>query len=101
MSIVIKSCCSFILLWGKISFMPVYQKQGKIPSKRHVVFRQPDGNLYHEELFGTEGFSSTSSLIYHLNPPTMVKELGKPYSVKPEGAIDENLKALSFLGYNV
>lgn len=81
--------------------MPIYQRQGKIPSKRHVVFRQPNGSLYHEELFGTEGFSSTSSLIYHLNPPTMVKDLGKPFSVRPETAIEDNLKALSFMGYEV
>ena len=81
--------------------MPVYQRHGKIPSKRHVVFRQPDGSLYHEELFGTEGFSSTSSLVYHLHPPTMVKHLGTPFSVRPEAAIDDNLKALSFMGYQV
>ncbi len=32
--------------------MPVYHRLGKVPSKRHVVFRKPDGSLYHEELFG-------------------------------------------------
>jgi homogentisate 1,2-dioxygenase len=81
--------------------MPIYQRQGKIPDKRHVVFRQPDGALYHEELFGTEGFSSTSSLLYHLNPPTMVKHIGEPHPVRPKAAIEDNLKALSFMGYNV
>ena len=81
--------------------MPVYQKQGKIPSKRHVVFRQKSGELYHEELFGTQGFSGTSSLVYHLNPPTLVKELGKPHWARPEAAIEDNLKALSFHGLTV
>lgn len=81
--------------------MPVYQKAGFIPKKRHTVFRQPNGELYHEELFGTEGFSSTSSLLYHLNPPTVVKTIGEPVSYRPEIAIDENLKCLSFMGYNV
>ena len=33
--------------------MPIYQQQGTIPNKRHTVFRQDNGNLYHEELFGT------------------------------------------------
>ena len=81
--------------------MSIYQKQGKIPHKRHIVFRQPNGDLYHEELFGTEGFSGTSSLVYHLNPPTMVKEIGKAHWAKPEVGVDENLKALSFMGYDV
>jgi homogentisate 1,2-dioxygenase len=74
----------------------IYQRQGHIPHKRHTVFRNKEGHLYHEELFGTEGFGGTSSLLYHLHPPTMVKEMGKPYSVKPEIGIDENMKALSF-----
>lgn len=81
--------------------MPVYQRHGKIPAKRHIVFRQPNGELYHEELFGTEGFSSTSSLLYHVYPPTIVKEVGNSFSVRPEAAIEDNLKALSFMGYDV
>lgn len=81
--------------------MPVYQKHGTIPRKRHVVFRQENQELYHEELFGTEGFSSTSSLVYHLNPPTMVKSIGEPFSVRPEIGIEDNLKALSFLSFDI
>ncbi len=81
--------------------MPVYHRLGKIPSKRHVVFRKPDGGLYHEELFGTEGFSGVSSLVYHLYPPTIVKEAGKSYSVRPEVAIEDNMTAMSFQGFNL
>ncbi|MGZ3898789.1 MAG: homogentisate 1,2-dioxygenase [Bacteroidia bacterium] len=81
--------------------MPIYQKHGRIPSKRHIVFRQNTGELFHEELFGTEGFSGTSSLLYHLHPPTMVKELGKPHWARPEAAFEDNLKALSFKGMDV
>jgi len=90
-------------LWvnRKSKLMPIYQKHGKIPHKRHVVFRSAKGDLYHEELFGTEGFSSTSSLVYHLNPPTMVKSLGSPINNRPEAAIEDNLKALSFMGIDV
>ena len=79
----------------------MYRQVGIIPHKRHIVFRQPNGNLYHEELFGTEGFSGVSSLVYHINPPTMVKEFGKPYSIKPEIAIEDNLQARSYLGFEV
>lgn len=80
--------------------MPIYRQMGKIPAKRHVVFRQPNGALYHEELFGTEGFSGPSSLVYHLQPPTLVKSFGKPYSVKPEILVEDNLQARSYLTFN-
>lgn len=79
--------------------MPIYRKEGTIPAKRHVVFRQPNGNLYHEELFGTEGFSGMSSLVYHLNPPTIVKSFGTPYSVKPKIAVEDNLQARSYQSF--
>jgi len=81
--------------------MSIYQRHGLIPNKRHIVFRQKTGELFHEELFGTEGFSNTSSLLYHLHPPTMVKELGKPQWAKPEAAMEDNLKAVSFMGIDV
>ena len=86
----------------KIQFqtMPIYKQVGTIPEKRHTVFRQPNGNLYHEELFGTEGFSGMSSLVYHINPPTRVKEKGIPYSVKPEIAIEDNLQNRSYQSFN-
>ena len=81
--------------------MPFYQKHGTIPKKRHVVSRQSNGNLYHEELVGTEGFAGMSSLVYHLHPPTMVKEMGEAYSVKPKIAVSESLKCLSFAGFQL
>ena len=52
--------------------MPYYTKLGLLPQKRHVQFRRPDGCLYSEELFGTEGFSGPSSTMYHIHPPTQV-----------------------------
>lgn len=81
--------------------MSFYQKHGNIPSKRHVVFRKKDNSLYHEELFGTEGFSSTSSLLYHLHPPTAVRQLSDPYSIRPVAGIEDNMRALSFMGLDV
>jgi homogentisate 1,2-dioxygenase len=50
--------------------MTFYRRVGEVPPKRHTQFRAPDGQLYAEELMGTEGFSSSSSLLYHRHPPT-------------------------------
>ncbi|MGA8944056.1 MAG: homogentisate 1,2-dioxygenase [Thermoactinomyces sp.] len=52
--------------------MPFYHRLGKVPPKRHIQFRQPDGRLYKEEVMGTKGFSGKASILYHLNPPTQV-----------------------------
>lgn len=55
--------------------MPSYHRLGSIPARRHVAFRSPSGALYHEELIGNEGFAGVSSLLYHLHPPTMVRDV--------------------------
>lgn len=81
--------------------MPRYYSLGKIPPKRHTVFENPTGGLYQEELFGTAGFAGMSSLIYHLNPPTVVTEIKKVKSVAPKIAVDKNMKALSFKGFSL
>ncbi|MCH8829218.1 MAG: homogentisate 1,2-dioxygenase, partial [Planctomycetes bacterium] len=52
--------------------MPHYHTLGNVPRKRHTVFRQPSGELYAEELMGSDGFSGPSSLLYHTYPPTQV-----------------------------
>ncbi|MBA3823824.1 MAG: homogentisate 1,2-dioxygenase [Ktedonobacterales bacterium] len=57
-----------------------YHRLGQVPPKRHTQFRQPDGSLYTEELFGEEGFVGMASLLYHQFPPTRVsgfKSLGR------------------------
>ena len=81
--------------------MPFYHKLGIVPEKRHIVSRQNNGKLYQEELVGTQGFAGLSSLVYHLHPPTGVKQKGKPYSVKPKIAIENGLNAMSFNGFDV
>ena len=81
--------------------MPIYHTLGKIPHKRHTAFRKPDGTLYAEELVSTQGFSSAYSLVYHAHPPTLVKELGEPYSVEPVIAREKHLKHTSLLGFNI
>ena len=81
--------------------MPFYQKLGSIPGKRHTVFRQDNGKLYHEQLFGTVGFDGMSSLLYHINPPTMVKEILGQKNIAPEIALSHNMQMRSFQGFNV
>ena len=47
-----------------------YHKLGKLAKKRHTVFRDENGKIYHEELKGNKGFVGPSSLLYHIYPPT-------------------------------
>ena len=79
--------------------MPYYHKLGNIPAKRHTQFRKPDGTLYQEELVSTEGFHSLYSLVYHTNPPTMVKEIGEAYAFGPVAALKKNMQNRSFLTF--
>ncbi|MFL5575728.1 MAG: homogentisate 1,2-dioxygenase [Gemmatimonadaceae bacterium] len=55
--------------------MPIYHQLGEVPRKRHTAFRKPSGGIYAEELMGHEGFTGTSSLLYHVHPPTTVKSV--------------------------
>jgi homogentisate 1,2-dioxygenase len=64
--------------------MPNYHRLGQIPPKRHTQFRKPDGTLYAEEVFGTEGFSGNYSILYYHYPPTRVTKVEKFQDVKLE-----------------
>jgi homogentisate 1,2-dioxygenase len=81
--------------------MPFYHKLGKIPHKRHTIFQQEDGSLYHEQLFGTIGFDGMSSLLYHVKPPTIVKHVGATKNIAPEIAVEKNMTMRSLQGYQV
>jgi len=81
--------------------MPHYYSLGNIPHKRHTQFRKPDGSLYSEQLFSTEGFSSNSSLLYHLHPPTKIIKVEEPVNVAPKAATDNILKHRCFKGFSV
>lgn len=63
--------------------MPMYHRVGQVPPKRHTQFRKPDGTLYTEELFGEEGFTGCSSLLYHTYPPTRVSGYRSLGSARP------------------
>lgn len=81
--------------------MPFYHKLGNIPHKRHTVFRQANGELHHEQLFGTIGFDGMSSLLYHLHPPTLVKSIGGKIDLNPEIAQEKDLQMRSIEGFKL
>lgn len=81
--------------------MPIYHQLGSIPQKRHTIFKSPQGNFYYEQLFGTEGFNSFSSLLYHTHRPTQIKEIIKSYDVSPKVAVEKNIKSLLLKGFEI
>ena len=81
--------------------MPIYHRLGTIPNKRHTIFRKPDGNLYNEQLFGTIGFDGMSSLLYHVHPPTNVKEIIGHKDVAPSIAASKNLISRKLITFDV
>lgn len=81
--------------------MPIYHKLGNIPLKRHVVYKKPDGNLYYEQLVGTEGFSGMSALLYHVHRPTQVKEIISSKNITPQIAVEKNIRSLLLEGFKL
>jgi len=81
--------------------MPYYHSLGSLPHKRHTQFRKPDGKLYAEELFSTEGFSNDYSLMYHNHPPTDIIGTDDPYDVLPVIAEEKMLKHRSFEAFKI
>ncbi|MGA1581997.1 MAG: homogentisate 1,2-dioxygenase [Saprospiraceae bacterium] len=78
-----------------------YYSLGSVPGKRHTQFRKPDGTLYHEELFSTEGFSNMYSTLYHANAPTQIVQVGEPRSIEPKVVHDKQLKHRCLQGFEV
>jgi homogentisate 1,2-dioxygenase len=76
--------------------MPIYHTLGAIPKKRHTAFRKPGGGLYAEELMGHEGFTGTSSLLYHVYPPTTVKAVRRIKELAYEPDCDRALRHRHF-----
>lgn len=81
--------------------MPYFMSMGKLPKKRHIQFRRPDGAMYSEEVFGTEGFSGSTSTMYHIHPPTQVIGWKKLYSTKVEYVEQDTLRQQHVLTQNV
>lgn len=81
--------------------MPHYISMGSIPHKRHTQYRKPDGGLYSEQLFSTEGFSNDYSILYHCHPPTQIIRTDEPVNVMPVVAEEKMLQHRSFEGFQV
>jgi len=63
--------------------MTYYRQMGKIPKKRHTIFRKEDESLFREQVMGTKGFSGVQSILYHHHPPTAMKKAERYQNVKP------------------
>ena len=81
--------------------MPHYYRLGAVPDKRHIQYRKPDGGLYSEQLFSTEGFSDDYALLYHCHPPTMIIKTEPQVDVSPQVAEEKMLAHRCFEGFHV
>jgi homogentisate 1,2-dioxygenase len=81
--------------------MPIYHRLGDIPQKRHTAFKDKKGSFLYEQLFGTEGFSGMSSLLYQVHRPTQVKKIAKSYTVEPKIAVEKNIRAMLLKGFKI
>ena len=63
--------------------MPYYQKLGEMPRKHHIWFitatvrrrRYKNEGIAYEHVITTEGFNEAYSIMYHLRPPTRVRNV--------------------------
>src|SRR4029078_1773312 len=55
--------CRSVVEWGAgiLAHMPIYQRLGRVPRKRHIQFRE-NGTLLTEEVMGLEGFSGNEAI---------------------------------------
>ena len=81
--------------------MPFYHTLGDIPNKRHTIFKSKSGKHRYEELFGTIGFVGMSSLLYHTQRPTQVKEIVKKENLQPEIVVENNIKSRLLKGFDL
>ncbi|MDB5229039.1 MAG: homogentisate 1,2-dioxygenase [Bacteroidota bacterium] len=81
--------------------MAYYHTLGKIPHKRHTIFKSEEGNLYYEQLFGTEGFHGKSSLLYHIHRPTQITKFSEGKDITPEIAVAKNIQPVKLKGFDL
>jgi len=79
--------------------MAYYHQLGSVPPKRHTIHEKPEGGLYYEQLFGTEGFHGVSSLLYHTHRPTMVSHIGASKDLRPTAAVERNIHSRMLQGF--
>lgn len=69
-----------------------YRQMGRIPHKRHTMFKREDGSLFREQVMGTKGFSGTQSILYHHYMPTEVAKSELIGKYLPDFEDQESLK---------
>ncbi len=76
--------------------MPYYHQLGSIPPKRHTRHEASPGyrgeGLYYEEVITTQGFGRAYSIVYHLRPPTRVRNIEKAGTKPIQPAPDDALR---------
>ena len=62
--------------------MPHYQKLGEMPRKHHIWYHRNHGaqtykneGVAYEHVITTEGFNEAYSIMYHMRPPTRVRDV--------------------------
>jgi homogentisate 1,2-dioxygenase len=59
--------------------MPYYLKRGTVPRKRHLALQREGGfrgeGIAYEEVVTSGGFGRAYSVVYHLRPPTRVRQV--------------------------
>ena len=62
--------------------MPYYPKSWRVPRKHHIWFHRngagpgyKNEGIYYEHVVTTEGFNEAFSIMYHLRPPTRVRNV--------------------------
>ncbi|MGG3468902.1 homogentisate 1,2-dioxygenase [Neobacillus pocheonensis] len=78
-----------------------YRQLGKIPHKRHTMFKKEDGTLYREQVMGTRGFSGTQSILYHQYMPTEIVKSELVGNYFPEYEEKQSLKHRHFFSSKV
>src|SRR5437016_3928571 len=79
--------------------MAYYQRLGEIPRKHHIWFhRNGQGPTYknegiaYEHVFTTQGFDEAYSIMYHLRPPTRVRNVELIKNWEPKKVTDSPLR---------
>ena len=79
--------------------MPYYQKLGEVPRKHHIWFHRngstpsyKNEGIAYEHVFTTQGFDEAYSIMYHLRPPTRVRNVELIKYWEPKKVTDSPLR---------
>ncbi len=79
--------------------MPYYQRLGQMPKKHHIWFHRngaaptyKNEGIAYEHVFTTEGFDEAYSIVYHLRPPTRVRNVELIKHWEPKKVTDSPLR---------